>query len=60
MNAFDFIDCLKFDDEPAFGQDIYAVPAVKSDTLVFNRQRMLQLEGNSIKVKLTGQALLIC
>jgi len=60
MNAFDGLNCLKFNNEPIFYQNIYAVPAVKSDSLVLNRQRMLQIKGDSISMKFLGKALLIC
>lgn len=53
FHAFEFEDYLMVH------QNINAISAVQSKSLVFHRKRMLQKEGNTLEFQLVGEALLV-
>lgn len=59
MDATESIDALKFEDQLVFDEDIDSMATVQTDTFVLDRQRMFELEADSIEREFPGKALLI-
>lgn len=59
MDTADFIDALELEDQLVFDENIDSIATVQTDTFVLDRQRMFELEADSIQRELPGKALLI-